>query len=123
MITIIILKEDDKIITDERDIYNILNDFFSHVAMDIGFKDDIPDDFQTADGFAKIIDKHANHPSVIKIKENIQTQQYFYFPAVNDKYIEKIMQRMDPKRPRATTIYLANCYVLGPLVFLLMYPK
>ena len=57
------------------------------MAVDIGFKDDVPDDFQTADGFAKIIDKHANHPSVIKIKENIQTQQYFYFTAVNDKYI------------------------------------
>ena len=94
----IILKEDDKIITDERDVCNIFNDFFSHVAMDIGFKDDIPDDFQTADGFAKIIDKHANHPSVIKIRENIQTQQYFYFTAVNDKYIEKLMQRMDPKK-------------------------
>ena len=26
--------------------------FFFHVAMNIGFKDDIPDDFQTADGFA-----------------------------------------------------------------------
>ena len=65
--------------------------------MDIGFKDDIPDDFQTADRFDKIIDKHANHPSVIKIRENIQTQQYFYFTAVNDKYIEKLMQRMDPK--------------------------
>ena len=66
--------------------------------MDIGFKDDIPDDFQTADGFAKIIDKHANHPSVIKIRENIETQQYFYFTAVNDKYTEKLMQRMDPKK-------------------------
>ena len=94
----IILKEDDKIITDERDVCNILNDFFSHVAMDIGFKDDIPDDFQTADGFTKIIDKHANHPSVTKIRENIQTQQYFYFTAVSDKYIEKIMQRMEPKK-------------------------
>ena len=33
--------------------------------MDIGFKDDIPDDFKTADGFAKIIDKYSNHPSII----------------------------------------------------------
>ena len=41
--------------------------------MDIGFKDDIPDDFQTADGFAKIIDKHANHPSVFKIRERSST--------------------------------------------------
>ena len=82
-----------------------------------------PDDFQTADGFARIIDKHSNHPSVIKIRENIHTQHYFYFTAVNDKDIDKLMQRMDPKKLKVTTIYLANCYVLGPQVFLLMYPN
>ena len=54
--------------------------------------------FHAADGFAIIIDEQANHPSVIKIRENIQTQQYFYLTAVNDKYIGKIMQRMDPKK-------------------------
>ena len=41
---------------------------FSNVAKEIGFDDEIPDDFQTADGFAKIIDKHSSHPSIIKIK-------------------------------------------------------
>ena len=94
----IILKEDDKIITDEREICDIFNDYFSHVAMYIGFKDDIPDDFQTADGVARIIDKHSNHASVTKIKENVQTQHYFNFTAVNDKDIEKLIQRMDPKK-------------------------
>ena len=43
--------------------------------MDIGFKD-IPDDFKTADGFAKIINKHYNHPSITKIRENIQTLHF-----------------------------------------------
>ena len=94
----IILKEDDKIITDEREICDIFNDYFSHVAMDIGFKDDIPDDFLTADDFGRIIGKHCNHPSIIKIREHIQTQHYFYFTTVNDKHIEKIMQKMDPKK-------------------------
>ena len=40
--------------------------FFSHVVMDISFKDDIPDDFQTADDFSRIIDKQSNHSSIIK---------------------------------------------------------
>ena len=56
--------------------------------MDIGFKDEIPDDFKTADGFAKIIDKHSNHPSIIKFRENIQTLHHFFFTAVNDKYTQ-----------------------------------
>ena len=80
-----ILKENEKIITDEREICDTSNELFSCMAIDIGFKDDIPDDFQTADVLAKIIDKHYNHPSVIKIRENKRTQQYFYFTAVNDK--------------------------------------
>ena len=57
------------ILTDERAICDISNDYFSHVAMDIGFKDDIPDDFQTADGFAKIIDKQSNHPSLTRSRK------------------------------------------------------
>ena len=64
----IILKEDDKIKTDEKAICDIFKVYFSHVAMDIGFKDDIPDDIQTADGIARIIDKPSNHPGVTKIK-------------------------------------------------------
>ena len=52
----VILKEDDKIITDEREICDTFNDFFfSHVAMDIGYKGDIPDDFRTADGLPKLL--------------------------------------------------------------------
>ena len=68
-----ILRENDKIVTDERIICNIFNDYFSNVAKEIGFDDEIPDDFQTADGFAKIIDKHSSHPSIIKIKEHSST--------------------------------------------------
>ena len=66
--------------------------------MDIDFEDDVPGDFQTADGFARIIDKHSNHPSDINLQENIHTQHYFHFTAVNDKDIQKLMQRMDPQK-------------------------
>ena len=46
-----------------KGLCNIFNDYFSNVAKEIGFDDEIPDDFQTTDGFAKIIDKHSSHPS------------------------------------------------------------
>ena len=72
----IISKENDKLITDERKICDILNDYLSHLAMDIGLKYDIPDDYHTADGLARIIDKHCNHPYFIKIREHIQTQYF-----------------------------------------------
>ena len=52
---IILLRESDKIVTDERIICNSFKDYFSNVVKEIGFDDEIPDDFQTADGFAKKI--------------------------------------------------------------------
>ena len=58
--------------------------------MDIGFKDDIPDDFQAADGSTNIIDKHYIHPSVHKIRQNLQMLHYFYFIVVNNKGIGNI---------------------------------
>ena len=64
----IILHESDKIVAEERIICNIFNDYFSNVAKEIGFDDEIPDDFQTADGFAKGINKYSSHPSIIKLK-------------------------------------------------------
>ena len=41
------------------------------------------------------------HPSVTKITENVQTQHYFNLTAVNDKDIEKLIQRMDPKKAQS----------------------
>ena len=57
--------EGDKIVADERIICNIFNNYFSNVAKEIGFDDEIPDDFQMADGFGKIFDKHSSHLSII----------------------------------------------------------
>ena len=68
--------------------------------MDIGFKDDIPDDLHTADGFSRNIDKYCNHPGIIKIRERIQMHHYFYVTDVNDKHIENNLQTIDPKSPR-----------------------
>ena len=48
--------------------------FFSHVTMDIGFKDDIPYNFKTADGFAEIIDEHSNHTSIQTLHHFISRQ-------------------------------------------------
>ena len=85
----IILREIGKIVTDERIICNIFNDYFSNVAMEIGFDDEILHDFQKADGFAKIPDKHSSHASIIKIKEHSATARAFVFRDMNGSKVEK----------------------------------
>ena len=94
----ILLHESDKIVTDARIICNIFKDYFSNVTREIGFDDEIPDGFQMADGFAKIIGKHSSHPSIIKIKEQSSTECSFVFCDINGSEIEKLIKTMDPKK-------------------------
>ena len=85
----IIRRKSDTIVTDERIIFNLSNDYFSNVAKEIGFDDEIPDDFQTADGFANNIVKHSSHPSIIKIDELSSTESSFVFYDVNESEVAK----------------------------------
>ena len=85
----IILRQSDNIVTDERIICYIFNHYFSNVAKEIGFDDEVPDDFQMADGFAKIIAKHSSHPSVIKIKEHSYNERSIVFRDINGSVVEK----------------------------------
>ena len=50
------LQEDDKIITNTQEIYEICNTYFTTVANNIGFDDSIPPDFDTEHGFSNMID-------------------------------------------------------------------
>ena len=94
----IILRESDKIVTDERIICNIFDDYFSNVAKEIWFDDEIPDDFQTTDGFAKFIDKHSSHSSIVKIKEHSSTERSLVFRDINGSEVEKMIKTMDPTK-------------------------
>ena len=67
----------------------ILNDYFTLIAMDIGFKDDIPDEFQAADGLQKILIDILITQVLIK-SGKLQILRYLYFIAVNNKGIGNI---------------------------------
>ena len=56
----IMLKGNDKLITSNNDICEIFNDYFTDTSTTIGFYDSIV-------STEHAIEKHANHPNVIKI--------------------------------------------------------
>ena len=56
------LQENDKIVVDDKLVANIFNDYFCNIASTIGFDDPIT---TTHD----VINKHRDHPSVLKIRE------------------------------------------------------
>ena len=61
-------QEGDKIISDTDEICEIFNSYFTSVANNIGFDDNIPPHFFTDDGFSAMINKHDLHPSIVKIR-------------------------------------------------------
>ena len=56
------LEENDKLITSNDDICEIFNDYFTSISTAIGFDGSIV-------STEHAIEKHANHPSVIKIND------------------------------------------------------
>ena len=94
----IILQEGDKIINNTHEICEIFNTYFTSVANNIGFDDSIPPDFYTSHGFSAMIDKHCNHPSIVKIRENISNDLVFNFQCANAHDISKIIKSFDGKK-------------------------
>ena len=75
----ILLSENDKIISDQKEVYEIFNNFIVNVAKDIGSDTGISDDFKT-------------DPSIAEISENLSTDiPEFSFKVVSEKDVEKIV--------------------------------
>ena len=78
-----ILQEGEEIIVDNLKVSNVFNDYFSDIALNIGF-----DDFITSSCDA--IAKYINHPSVLKIKDMYKIRDdSFHFTSVDVCTIDK----------------------------------
>ena len=88
----IILKEEDRIVTDKMEICDIFNNFFSTVADDIGSPDSIP--IESADYYDKTLNKHKDHPS-IKAINNLNIQSEFNFQSIETSAIEKLLSHIN----------------------------
>ena len=94
----IILQEGDKIISDTGEICEIFNSYFTSVANNIGFDDNIPPDFYTDDRFSAMINKHDLHPIIVKIRENVSTDLMFDFHCINELHIAEIIKCFGGKK-------------------------
>ena len=94
----IILKNGHSIVSDDKEVCELFNEYFSSVASNIGFSDDIPNDYNTDHGFQCILKKYENHPSICKIQNNVNTEDEFDFCPVTISQVQKIIENMDPKK-------------------------
>ena len=91
----IILVENEKIICDNKQNAEIFNDYFVNIVKDLNIPD-ISSHTPEANHSVKVNDpidinrhKFSRHPSITKIKENVNQTEFFTFQNVNEPQIEK----------------------------------
>ena len=100
----IILQEGEMTITDNHQIANIFNDYFSNIASNIGFNDAI------TSARDAIID-HQNHPSILKIREKYAIKDdAFDFDPVSEELIDSKLRSINiGVSLKDIIIFLENC--------------
>ena len=78
-----ILLENDKLINDQQEVCNISNDSFVNVAKNVG-ENSIP--------------INEEHPSLLKIKENLTVKSDLQFKPVDEEFVNKQIGRLNAKK-------------------------
>ena len=79
----IILSENNKLVTDQKEVCEIFNDFFVNVADSIGQGTSF--DSET-------------HPSICKIKENKKEEKSFNFSYIDENKVSKLIDKLQIKK-------------------------
>ena len=90
----IILIEKDKIISDKQEIVDAFSTFFSNVVKTFN----LTDTDHILDPIHKAINKYRNHPSIIKIGENIKPNNIFEFNCVPPDIVIAAVKHLDPSK-------------------------
>lgn len=93
----ITLIENDKIITEDLEVVQTLNDFFTNAVVSLNI--DIPSETiidapDISDPIEAIILKYSKHPSILNIKENV-TKASFSFMKIDEACIEEELKALD----------------------------
>ena len=117
----ITLLENDKIITNDSDIAEVMNEFFNVVdQLEIeGFPTKHVEYNFEIDHIANIITKFKEHPSILKIKDKIYIEHPFNFSISPEADITANIKALDVKKPTTfknipARILAKNCDIVSP---------
>ena len=91
----IILSENSKLVTDQKEVSEIFNEFFVNVADEIG---------------KGVSYDSTTHPSICKIRENIKEDKSFSFSIVTESKVSKLIDKLQVKK--ATGADKLSCKIL-----------
>ena len=106
----ITLVNNNRIVSDDREICNIFNEFFVNVVPNLN----IPEftgsenlhEHVIADSVQSILYKYRNHPSIINIKERRESSEKFIFSFVSENEIGKLLRNLKVRKSSQKVIYL-----------------
>ena len=93
----LLLKEKDNLVSDEKELATIMNNFFINTTKDLELKKD-----SKLNNLEDILKAFESHSSIEKIKKAINTTEKFSFHDVKDEVVRKI--NMNPDGSKATTV-------------------
>ena len=117
----IILQENEKLVTDQTEVANILNDFYLNVASDLGPSDNLPTEVDSHEYTRISITNNKDHPSVEKIKERMTHQPSFGFAEVSSDQVQDIIQLLNKNKAtgcdaiQPKIIKIANAAISRPI--------
>ena len=94
------LIEKDTLLSENFEVADKLNEFFIESVDKLNIEPFLGDqnNFVSIGNLNDMISKYSNHPSIVKIKENINQNNRFYFSNITPPDIEKEILRLDPKK-------------------------
>ena len=100
----IVLTEGERIISNDVEVAETMNEFFVTVTDSLGINDNFSDENATdgiTDPIEKAVIKFSNHPSILKIKGQFPTAGPFVFKKVAPDTVDEEVRNLNPKK--ATT--------------------
>ena len=94
----IILRERDELLTDQVDVCNTFNEYYTTVVSNIGFDDVIPKSLTSHNLISHILGKYSNHPSIMKIKSNHDQTKKFFFKHASEREVSIIISKLNIKK-------------------------
>ena len=91
------LKENNRLITEEKELATAMNTFFVNITESLDLKKDDDSSLNpiNSKNINDILEKHKNHPSVREISQTFMTNKKFSFEFVTEDLVRKEIMNLD----------------------------
>ena len=93
----LMLKENNRLITDEKEVATVMKTFFVNIteSFDLKKDDDLSLNPISSENINDILEKHKNHPSVHKINQTFIANEKFSFKFVTEVQVKEVFMNLD----------------------------